>query len=186
MSGKEDVDLVEYEEPPARRKGGTKGKNASTTDLANVNIGFVDDRGIPMYFTSQDGRSNVSHASISTMSDGSRVIVTPERQEAPLERTLKEKDLKFLKIFSVVAIILFFPTGIPALVYARRTYKAYYDGIERGCIDDAHKIAKTCERLIIMSLVCGLLTAVLIFALVEKSVMDQDDRNFKNFGRRTP
>ena len=105
-----------------------------------------------------------------TREDGSRVIIsTPDVNTVP-ERELKEKDLRFLTIFSVIAVILFFPTGIPAVIYTTKTRKEYRIGKQKNDMTKARKLCKTAEKLIIFSLIAGLLTFALIFAIVERSV----------------
>ena len=105
-----------------------------------------------------------------TREDGSRVIITsPDDGTSPV-RELREKDLRFLTIFSIVAVILFFPSGIPAVIYAMKTKKEFYIGKQKNDMTRAKKLCKKTEKLIILSLIAGLLTFALIFAIVERSV----------------
>ncbi|CAH1783084.1 unnamed protein product [Owenia fusiformis] len=100
--------------------------------------------------------------------DGSKIIVVPNRhRRQEVVRPLKERDLTLLTVFSIVSIFLFFPTGIPACVYANKTRDEFQAGVQQGDLTKASKCAKKAERLIICSLVAGLLTGVLIFAVVE-------------------
>lgn len=101
------------------------------------------------------------------------VIMTrniPERWRDLPERPLRATRMKMLKIFSVVAIFLFFPSGIPAAYFAWRTQREFDEGIIQGNIDRAQKLARRTEHLIILSAVLAVITAVLIFALVERAM----------------
>lgn len=91
------------------------------------------------------------------------------------ERPLKLKRIKFLKAFSVIAVFVFFPLGLPAMYYAFKCEKEFHAGIMRGSIDTAQKMAKRSERLIIFSVMAALLVAVSVFAIVERNLMDDDD-----------
>ncbi|XP_013382348.1 uncharacterized protein LOC106153089 isoform X2 [Lingula anatina] len=109
---------------------------------------------------------------VETRPDGRKVIhTTPELREDLSQdlqdRPLKEKDLKFLKMFSIISIFLFFPLGIPALCYSRKTAKAFHDGILNGDLDKARRFAKRTERFIVLSIVMSLITAIFVFALAE-------------------
>ena len=75
-------------------------------------------------------------------------------------------------MLSVVSAVLFFPTGIPAVYFAWRTRKEFDEGILRGNIDRAQKFARRTERLIILSAILVVLTAVLAFAMVEREAHD--------------
>ena len=105
-----------------------------------------------------------------TREDGSRVIITSPDDEIIRERELKERDLKYIMIFSILSLILFFPSGIPAVILATKTKKEFYIGKQKNDMTKAKKLCKKTEKLIILSLVCGLLTLALVFAIVERSV----------------
>lgn len=91
------------------------------------------------------------------------------------DRPLKLKRIKFLKAFSVVAVAVFFPLGIPAMYYAFKCEKEFHAGIMRGNIDMAQKMAKRSERFIIFSVMAALLVAVSVFAIVERNLMGNDE-----------
>ncbi len=103
--------------------------------------------------------------------DGSRVVISAAARAPETEgRELKQKDLRFLTIFSVVALILFFPSGIPAVIYTRKTKREFHIGKQKNDLTLATKYCKRAEKLIILSLVCGLLTIAVVFAIVERTV----------------
>ena len=78
-----------------------------------------------------------------------------------------------------MAAVLFFPSGIPAAYYAWRTKREFDEGILRGNIDRAQKFARRTERLLILSAILVVLTAVLVFALVEREAYGYSaDRNY--------
>ena len=92
------------------------------------------------------------------------------------DRPLKLKRIKLMKAFSVVAFILFFPLGIPAMYYAFKCEKEFHAGILRGNIDMAQKLANRSEKLIIFSVMGALLVAVSVFAIVERNLMGHDEK----------
>lgn len=91
------------------------------------------------------------------------------------ERPLKQRRIKLLKAFSIVAIVVFFPLGIPALYFAFKCEKEFHAGIMRGNIDIAQKMAKRCERCIIFAVMGALLTAVAVFAIIERKLVGDDE-----------
>jgi hypothetical protein len=161
-----------------------------TVHFGEINPAFVgDDNKTPVY-SSENGRSVISHEHVvQTNQDGLRVVVTSHRQTwRETEKVVKEKDLKILKVFAIISIILFFPTGIPAFYYARLTHTEFHLGFIRGELDTARKMAKRCEKLIILSVMAAFLIAVLTFVIIENK-MNQDGESNKfdsTFGRRGP
>jgi hypothetical protein len=77
--------------------------------------------------------------------------------------------VQILKILSVIAAVLYFPLGIPAMYFAFRTQREFDEGIMQGNIDRALKFARRTEHLLILSLIALILTIVLIFALIERA-----------------
>lgn len=124
-----------------------------------------------------DGQSVVVQAPVvTTRPDGTRTIQTHHLGDhwREHERPLRQRKMKILKIASVVALIVFFPTGIPAAYFAWRTEKEFEEGIMRGNIDRALKFAKRTEHLIIFSFVLVIAVVILTFALVEKTLAEND------------
>lgn len=154
-----------------KTSGGTGGSGTSTSNP-------------PVYYNAQDGNAQVvSEAVIIRQPNGMRVIRTREIEsvrQVARERPLKARHIKLLKVFSIVAIVLFFPLGIPALVYAFKCEKAFAEGIMQGNIDEARRFAKRCERLIIFAVMGALLVAVAVFAVVERQIMANDEEYWKS------
>lgn len=76
---------------------------------------------------------------------------------------------QLLKIFSIVAVFLFFPTGVAAVIFAWRTRREFDEGLKRGNIDGALKVARRTKALIILSGVLAITTGVLVYSLVERA-----------------
>lgn len=187
MASTDKVELVENEELPATQEdhdmpSWEKGNGYIPEASGNFNNNKTEEENevpqsqttVPVYTHGTSGPS-LSHNAAVVMNplDGSCRIVSSETEENTTVRPIKERDLKFLNGFAIVAILLFLPTGIAALVYAIRASKAYYDGISVGDLTSARKYIKVCERLIILSVVLGLLTYVLLFALLEKQHLSE-------------
>lgn len=184
-TSREDVDLVDHEEPPAVLPVSQLNGHASPTE---VNLQYTPresstdtDSGIGIrsennnltnatvcYTTGTAAKVVQQPGIVRSLDDGGRVIITSELPQEIQERPLKEKDLRFLVIFATIAVVLFFPTGIAAMYYAFKTKKEFHAGIERGDLTVAKKKCKICERLIILSLVAGLFLFVVVFAVIEK------------------
>ncbi|KAK7102262.1 uncharacterized protein [Littorina saxatilis] len=127
----------------------------------------------PVFYNCQSGEAVVvpGNATATVPGSGTTVIATshiPERWRE-MERPLRARQMKILKALSVLAVVMFFPTGIPAVHYAWRTKREFDEGILRGNIDRAQKFARRTERLIILSAILLVLVAVLVFALVERA-----------------
>jgi hypothetical protein len=99
---------------------------------------------------------------------------------------LTQNRIKVLKILSIVALVLFFPLGIPAVLFAFRLQKTLNEGIMQGNIDKAISLAKRVERLIIFAILFALLTGILVFALVERTQMSEDELNANMRNRIMP
>nr|KAG5697062.1 hypothetical protein BaRGS_001978 [Batillaria attramentaria] len=126
----------------------------------------------PVHYDRQRDQVVVQGGAVGADPLGGAVIVTrgsPERWSDLPERPLTARHMKLLKIFSVASVILFFPSGIPAMYYAWRTQREFDEGILRGNIDRAQKFRRRAEHLIILSAVLAVMMAVLVFALVERA-----------------
>ena len=164
----------------------------SMSDISSVSVGQVNPAFTNEHDTSMQS-SNVtvvSYASqlgvrsntpvVLTRPDGSKIIITPNRDhrdQSILEPPLKERKILILKILSVVSILLFLPTGIAAVVYAWKADKEFHKGGQRNDTDSARRTAKICERLLIFSLVIGLVMWVMIIALIERVSLTERDHD---------
>ncbi|KAK3588935.1 hypothetical protein CHS0354_023695 [Potamilus streckersoni] len=161
-----------------------EGIPALTNVVTNGNAETPPPESHPVYYSNNNGGAAiVQRPVVVTRSDGTRVIQT--NQIAPqrlrnVERPLRHHHIKLLKIFSFVAIVLFFPLGVPALYLALQTKKEFEAGIMRCDLDLANKLAKRTERLIIFSFLSAMLVAVIVFALVERTVMSGDEDYWRN------
>ncbi|XP_025107372.1 uncharacterized protein LOC112572066, partial [Pomacea canaliculata] len=126
----------------------------------------------PVYFDCRSGEAVVVPGDIAGVdSSGTYVIATrkiPERWR-DMERPLRAREMKLLKIFSIVAVFLFFPTGVAAVIFAWRTRREFDEGLKRGNIDGALKVARRTKALIILSGVLAITTGVLVYSLVERA-----------------
>lgn len=124
-----------------------------------------------IHYDSSRGNIDVLNGQVTTRPDGSQYINTqgiPVQWEEQYDRPLRKKRMRLIKIFSIIACVFFFPTGIPAIYYAFRTEKEFDEGVLRGNIDRAQKFAKRSERLIVLSFVLAFMVAALILAIVER------------------
>lgn len=140
----------------------------------------------PVYYSNRSGETTiVNEPVIVRRADGTTEIQTqqccalaPHRHVA--ERPLRMRQIKLLKAFSIVAVFIFFPLGIPAMYYAFKTEKEFNEGILQGSIDNARKLAKRSERLIIFSVMAALLVAIAVFAILERHLMADDEEYWKS------
>ena len=168
--GEAEEELSDTEDAKLRKPSGdTDNEDLSSSD----SVEHLPPR--PVYISKQDGEIRKEDALISG-ADGSVVIVTPAPEPWEQDHHIRPRDIHLLFAFSMVSIILFFPTGIVAMIYAKRTSRAFYHGLEVGNLEDARSYSKTSERLIISSVVCGLLCVVLILSVIEKAALSTADR----------
>ena len=135
----------------------------------------------PVYYHTKSG-PRLTEESVVISANGQSVVVTPDENSNQRRKPLTQKDIRFLKIFSILAIALFFPTGIVAMVFAFKVEKKYHNGIDRGDMEPARKMCKYCERLILLSLVLGLLSYVFVFAIVENNYRHHHDQYQHAYG----
>lgn len=163
-------------------------ENGQTVCASSVTV-EVPQNGVtapPVYYSNRSGDATiVNEPVVIRRPDGTSEIQTqqccalaPHRHRA--ERPLRLRQIKLLKAFSIVAVFIFFPLGIPAMYFAFKTEKAFNEGIMQGSIDKARKLAKRSERLIIFSVMAALLVAVAVFAIVERHLMAEDEEYWKN------
>lgn len=159
-------------------------QNGNAQNVYDGNAGTITT--LPVYYNSQTGDANVVHEPVVIRQpNGVRVIRTRECCHVPnnyrrRERPLKLNHIKFLKVLSIIAVVIFFPLGIPAMYYAFKSEKEFHAGIMRGDLDLARKWARRSERLLIFSVMGALLVAVAVFAIVERKLMANDEEYWKN------
>ncbi|XP_033745764.1 uncharacterized protein LOC117331268 [Pecten maximus] len=161
---------------PSVQKNGSANEPSVTimTTSSNQN-GNAQSKSTPVHFKSTSESTAKSNGS----NNGRRVIQTANIQETERwrdlerQRPLRQRHIMLLKIFGIIACFFFFPTGIPAVYYAFKTEKEFDEGIMRGNIDEAQRCARKSERFIIFSGLLAILTAVIVFAVVERSLIDE-------------
>ncbi|XP_045165166.1 uncharacterized protein LOC123529046 [Mercenaria mercenaria] len=170
-------------------ENGNKNGSAQTSD----ETGEVAMSAPPVYYSTSTGETNiVNEPVVIRQANGIHVIRTRECCHTPnnyhREKPLKLKHIRILKAFSTLAVVIFFPLGIPAMYYAFKCEKEFHAGILRGNIDLARKLAKRSERLIIFSVLGALLVAVAVFAFVERKLMEDDEDywKYRNHNRVLP
>lgn len=108
--------------------------------------------------------------------DGSTLLVTPTREARDIpSKPPTEKRIKYLKGLSIVAILLFPPTGVAAYIYALLTDREFKAAKPMGDFSSAKNKSKICERLLIASLIGGIIMYALIFGLIGRSVATNSD-----------
>lgn len=133
-----------------------------------------------IHYDSSGGNVSVLDGQMSRTADGSPYINTqgiPNQWEEEHNQPLRRKRIRLIKVFSIIACVFFFPTGIPAIYFAFRIGKEFEEGIMRGNIDRAQKFAKRSERLIILSFVMAFMVGALVVALIERPNFDDDNHH---------
>ena len=98
-----------------------------------------------------------------------------ETQAQLTEIPFRKRKIKVLQVISLVAVILFFPFGIPAVYFASKIEDEFNKGILRGDIHKANKLIKRTEMLIVFSFIAVFLTLVTVFAVIEHHLIEQDE-----------
>ena len=110
--------------------------------------------------------------SVLNRSDGSIIAVTPQREHRTVQsKYVSAKVVKYSRIFSIVAIVCFPPTGLTAFYFARKAARDF----ELQDQTSAQRHVKYCERLIILSVVLGILLYTLIFAAIGRAAYGNQD-----------
>ncbi|OWF55810.1 uncharacterized protein LOC110455455 [Mizuhopecten yessoensis] len=177
-----DQDQGQTVTPTTQQNGGTINEPSVTILTPNQN-GNAQSENTPVHFNRSSESTIKSKSSEPRVNGGHgkdhRVIQTASLQEAQRwrdlerQRPLRQRHILLLKVFGIIACVFFFPTGIPAVYYAFKTEKEFDEGIMRGNIDEAQRCARKSERFIIFSGLLAILTAVIVFAVVERSLMDE-------------
>ena len=138
----------------------------------------------PVHYSNATGQSTIIQEPVVIREpNGIHVIRTQQCCEiAPhrhRQKPLKIRTIKILQAFSIVAVFIFFPLGIPAMYYAFKCEQEFHAGVLRGDIDLARKLATRTERLIVFSVLGALMVTVIIFAVVERNLMAEDEDYWK-------
>ncbi|XP_061195370.1 uncharacterized protein LOC133203615 [Saccostrea echinata] len=151
---------------------------------ATSNTSSLTMTSLPVLYTTETGGSKVVEEQVIIGGSNGKTIQTqqtccqnvPERwRDIERQKPLTQTRIKVLKILSIVALFLFFPLGIPAVIFAFRLQSTLNEGIMQGNIDKAISLAKRVERLIIFAGLFALLTGILVFALVERAHMSDEE-----------
>jgi len=178
----DDVTLVEHEQLPAVTSSLSHTERVDYITDETITSGRTVDDVVKPKPTSQNGEAYVLYSgtgggsavvkqpTLVTNSDGHVQIVTPRHENVTSEeRPLREKDIKCLLYFSLVAVVLMPPLGVAALIYSFLTRREFNEGLEKGDLSKARRMSKRCEKLIIFSLISGLVMYVIVFAIIEKN-----------------
>ena len=196
----ESQDTAESREHESRNGSGyrndTNKNNGSTTNghavsESNVSVRVPQDNlsAPPVYYSNRTGETTVvNEPVVIRRADGTTEIQTqqccvlaPHRHIQP--KPLRMRKIKLLQAFSIVAVFVFFPLGIPAMYFAFKTEKKFNEGITQGNIEYATKLARRTERLIIFSIMGALLVAVSVFAIIERHLMADDEQYWESKSR---
>lgn len=109
-------------------------------------------------------------------SDGSNIVVTPVRENRTVhKKPATEKEVRYCKYFSIMAIFLFPPSGFVALYFALKARRDYDVGLQIMDPSVVRRSVKYCERLVILSIVCGIVMYTLIFAGIGRVAYGNSD-----------
>ncbi|CAI9737366.1 XP_014783371.1PREDICTED: uncharacterized protein LOC106878613 isoform X1 [Octopus vulgaris] len=132
-----------------------------------------------MYFNHAGEATFTTDRVRTTQVEGTTVISTADYASNfnpySFEKPLKKKSIKYMKAVSIVAILIFFPTGVAAFHYASKAEHAFDIGIERGNIDEARKFAKKSEKFIIFSFFMAFIIAIIVLAIYERIHLSPSD-----------
>ncbi|ESO83490.1 hypothetical protein LOTGIDRAFT_169181 [Lottia gigantea] len=148
---------------PNKHNGSTVNKNLSEPSV-QIQNGHNSSTGV-----SDTNSCPTAIFSTNNLEMDSTPRITQTRFDAS-QTPLTKRRILILKCLAVAVAIFFFPAGIPAVYYAFKIDKAFQAGIMQGNIDLALKYAKRTEKLVILSLVLGVLFIVMCFAIIERAV----------------
>ena len=101
------------------------------------------------------------------------VIVTgdlPSVESVGRRHALKSKDIRLLIVFAVISVVVFFPTGIAAVYYARKTKLMFTEDRLNSAQNGLKEVVKMCrraERFIVLSFVAAVFVIILVFVILE-------------------
>ncbi|XP_063398510.1 uncharacterized protein LOC134683253 isoform X2 [Mytilus trossulus] len=171
-----DHDNKEYNNqtsPTLNNTGQLSTDNHNSRVNSTENGDVSDTASYPVMYSTGGHSSVVQEQVVIKKLDGSKVIQTEQccdyaQSYKKKQKPLRKERILRLKILSIIAIIIYFPLGIPAAYFAFNIKKEFDAGIVRGNIDKAQKYAGRSEKLVIFAIIFAVLTAVLVFALVDR------------------
>lgn len=159
--------------------------SAGQSDMPTTNGAISNNHTYPVVFSNSGQSGVVQERVVIQKPDGSNVISTEQCNDYTQRYKKKRKPLRKdritrLKILSVLSLFVYFPLGIPAVYFAFNIQKEFDAGIIQGNIDKAQKYANRAEKLVIFSVIFAILTAVLVFALVDRLKGNHEDYTSPN------
>lgn len=158
----------------------TQGSSSPDSNSTPTNDGCIRHHYGVMYFN-HAGEATFTRDNVrTTQTEGGDTVINTAHYASNFnpysyEKPLRKRNIKFMMAIAVIAIIIFFPTGICAYYYAMKADKEFDIGIERGDIDLARKYAKKCEKFIIFSFFSAFIIAVIVLAVYERFQMSPED-----------
>ena len=151
-------------------------KNSETGAKINTNakqVGNTDESStVPVYYCLHNGKI-VKAPVVTTREHGGNEIQTlPLAQEIYTNTApLRKRKIRLLQVLSVVAVVVFFPLGIPAIYFSSGIQQEFDQGLMQGNIDKAIRRAKHSETLIFLSFVAAVLVVIVVCIVVENERM---------------
>ena len=105
---------------------------------------------------------------------------TQDFQSDTNEIPLRRRKIRLLQAFSFIAVLLFFPLGVPAVCCAHKIERELNHGIMQGNIDKATKLIKWTEKLIILSFIAAFIVVIGIFVTIERQLVGDDNAYLAN------
>ena len=190
MSSPEPEDLgglVDNAEPVAVEKVSvtdstdTAGVTLEESNKAISNGGYSDPKA-PIPATSIEGTTNNNYKPglppgvALYKANGKRVVVAADRHSVqPNPCPVKAKNIKYFYLFSVISIMLFFPTGFLAMMYAVKTRRQMVVGASNQDWTLCRKYSKRCQNLVIFSFIGFFVTLAVAVAVLEMTYFKHDD-----------
>ena len=151
-------------------------KNSETGVKINTNENQVENTDksstLPVYYCLHNGKI-VKAPEVTTREHGGNEIQTlPLAQEIYTNTApLRKRKIRLLQVLSVVAVVVFFPLGIPAINFSSGIQQEFDRGLMQGNIDKAIRRAKHSETLIFLSFVAAVLVVIVVCIVVENERM---------------
>ena len=151
-------------------------KNSETGSKIKTNesqVGNTDESStVPVYYCLHNGKI-VKAPVVTTREHGGNEIQTlPLAQEIYTNTApLRKRKIRLLQVLSVVAVVVFFPLGIPAIYFSSGIQQEFDQGLMQGNIDKAIRRAKHSETLIFLSFVAAVLVVIVVCIVVENERM---------------